>query len=116
MDNGHVRGHKTSITVTTDTSWQPENGNELTSAIARIERELPGWWWSVGACHVSSDATCGPDRYGPDAWMFEMIDDELGEPIFDCDLRQPSTCGQSLNRAIDSGLVARKKYADRRVA
>lgn len=104
--DGYVRGHRTAITVTNDTSWQPENRTELATAIARIERELPGWWWSVGACHVSSDASCGPDRYGPDAHLLEHKE---FDDAFDCDLRQPSTCAEALNGAIDLGVAAKAK-------
>lgn len=51
-------------------------GHDLAEVIASFERNLPGWWWSVCACSVSRDASCGPDRNGPDAhllvdWRFD---------------------------------------------
>lgn len=55
--------------MTTDTE-------ELTKAIAEFESSLPGWWWSVGHCSVSRDASCGPDRNGPDAYL-------LNDRLFD---------------------------------
>lgn len=86
--------------------WQPENTPSLVEAIARLERELPGWWWRVGSCHVSSDATVAPDSEGPDA---DLLDDRLFDEGFDCDLAQPSSCGEALNGAIDSALRARAR-------
>lgn len=89
--------------------WQPEDTTALASAIARLERDLPGWWWSVGACHVSSDATVafkkratiGPDISGPFA---NVLDDPVCDAGFDCDLLQPSTCAEALNGAIDKAI------------
>lgn len=39
----------------------------LGQAITEFELTLPGWWWEVGSCSVSSTARCGPDILGPDA-------------------------------------------------
>lgn len=44
----------------------PDN-EDLAAAVDEFERALPGWWWSVGSCSVSRDASCGPDRQGVDA-------------------------------------------------
>lgn len=94
-------------------NWQPEDTTALASAIKRCERELPGWWWSVGACHVSSDATVrtgratvGPDVRGPLNWI---LDDPVCDAGFDCDLRQPSSCADALNGAIDMALAYLKE-------
>ena len=102
--------------MTTDNIvWQPEDLAALVEAVKRLERELPGWWWSVGACHVSADASIGPinrpwthasiapDRVGPAA---HLLEDRLFDGGFHCDLRQPATCAQSLNGAIDQALEA----------
>lgn len=105
----NIRGNATFVTVTDDISWQPEETSELALAIARMERELPGWWWSVGACHVSSDASCGPDSHGPDAQLLESSEfsDLLDTGIFDADIPQPSTCAQALNHVIDKAIAWR---------
>lgn len=34
---------------------------DLSAAIAEFAEALPGWWFSVGFCGVSRDASCGPD-------------------------------------------------------
>jgi hypothetical protein len=95
-------------------TWQPENTADLVVAIERIERELPGWWWSVGACHVSSDASVwttgrasvGPDMRGPLNWI---VDDPVCDAGFHCDLQQPSSCAEALNGAIDMALAYLKE-------
>lgn len=38
-------------------SFGQEDMAALAAAVERLERELPGWWWRVGACSVSADAT-----------------------------------------------------------
>jgi len=98
--------------------WQPEGSENLMAlldAIQRLEKELPGWWWSVGSCHVSADASIGPinrpwthasigpDSAGPDAIL---LDDKLFDGGFHCDLCQPATCAEALNGAIDEALAA----------
>jgi len=100
--------------------WQPEGSENLMAlldAIQRLEKELPGWWWSVGSCHVSADASIGPinrpwthasigpDSAGRDA---HLLEDKLFDGGFHCDLRQPATCAESLNQAIDEALAARR--------
>lgn len=49
---------------------------DLASAIREFETALPGWWWSIGHCSVSRDASCGPDLNGPDKHLLEI-------PLFD---------------------------------
>jgi len=90
--------------MSADPIWQPEFKASLVSALTRLEKELPGWWWRVGSCSVSADATIGPDRTGPDAHLLKIDEFDKG---FDCDLRQPATCGEALNRAIDKALAAK---------
>ena len=89
-------------------TWQPEDTAGLAAAIERCEKELPGWWWSVGACSVSSDATVRTGRatVGPDPLgvLGHVLDDPVCDAGFDCDLRQPSSCAIALNGAIDMAL------------
>lgn len=35
--------------------------DELAAAIHEFETALPGWWWLVGTCNLTRDASCGPD-------------------------------------------------------
>lgn len=90
-------------------NWQPEKMTDLAAAIFRLERELPGWWWSVGACHVSADASIGPDYNGPAAHLGEI---KLFDEGFHNDLRQPATCAEALHACIDEALEALRKHAE----
>ena len=108
--------------------WQPEGSMNLIAlldAIQRLEKELPGWWWSVGACHVSSDASVGPP---PRAWTHAHIGPDMVGPSahllgyrkfaedfdgFSCDLSQPATCAQALNGAIDMALSSLEQMGDK---
>lgn len=44
-----------------------DRANDIADALREFEKKLPGWWWSIGYCKVSGDASCGPDRQGADA-------------------------------------------------
>lgn len=76
-------------------------------AIWRFERMLPGWWYSVGLCSVSADASCGPDRNGSDAPLLAIKQFDEG---FHCDIRQPASMANSLRLAMREAIEARKKY------
>lgn len=89
--------------------WQPEAMSDLCVAVRRLERELPGWWWSVGACHVSADSSIGPDSDGPDAYLLS-IESRIFDEGFHNDLRQPATCAEALHGAIDMALAAKAEY------
>ena len=53
-------------------------GADVGAVIDAFEREVPGWWWSVGSCSVSRDASCGPDRNGPDADLLPLPEFDEG--------------------------------------
>jgi hypothetical protein len=38
----------------------------IDAAAALLRLTLPGWWWNVGTCHLSDDATIGPDYNSPE--------------------------------------------------
>lgn len=77
----------------------------LEAAILRLRVELPGWWFKVGECQVSCDATVAPMGDGIDANLIEFGSEfDVG---FDCDLCQPSTLADALNGAIDKAVEAR---------
>lgn len=88
--------------------WCEQNSTAgLAEAIERLYRELPGWWFTVGNCHVSADATVGPDSDGPDADLLEFR--EMSDGV-DGDLLHPATLADALNRAIDEGKKLRARY------
>lgn len=52
--------------------------SRLAAAVSEFEEKLPGWWWSVGSCSISRDASCGPDRDGPDAELLKHREFDKG--------------------------------------
>ena len=91
----------------------PRRHGDVAGAIARFERDLPGWWFSLGACSVSSDASCGPpagsratagpDSEGVDRALLSRGDFDAG---FDADL-VVGTLEQALDQVREAALAAR---------
>jgi len=86
----------------------PTNTNDLASAIREFEAALPGWWWSVGSCSISRDASCGPDRQGPDA---DLLADKLFDDGFHHDGEDVAT---SLRIVMRAALEARASVREGR--
>lgn len=87
-------------------AWcEPGSEEGLIGAVEQLYRDLPGWWFSVGNCHVSADATVGPDRTGVDSWLlqFKEFDDGI-----DGSLPHPATVTDALRNAIDRALKAKQ--------
>lgn len=84
-------------------TMERQNAQELAAAIAEFEDKLPDWWWSIGSCSVSRDASCGPDRNGRDADLLEL--EPFHEP-FTVDDRE-GTVADSLRWVMEDALKAR---------
>jgi len=67
---------------------------DIETAIKEFNEKLPGWWFTIGECSVSCDATVGPDRAYCDQDILNRFDDGV-----DWDLAQPSTLAQALREA-----------------
>lgn len=95
-------------------SWTAEKQTgDLVAAIAYFHAKLPGWWFSVGACHVSADATVCPDSAGMDAFIYKHHDREVVrffDEGFDVDLHPPATMADALIKATDLAKAARDAY------
>jgi hypothetical protein len=78
----------------------------LEQALEAFNVEFSGWWWTLGECHVSCDASIAPDRRGPDA---DLLDHRSFDDGFHVDLLQPSTVADALLAAME---LARKARAD----
>lgn len=91
--------------------WTAEKqvGN-LEAAIKAFHIQLPGWWYSVGACHVSADASCAPDSAGKDR---ELLDIRLFDNGFDADLHPPATMADALISVTKKALAARRAHYDK---
>jgi hypothetical protein len=82
---------------------------DLADAIKRFHILLPGWWFSVGLCHVSADATVAPDSAGADRDLLEMRFFDQG---FSADIMPPATMAKSLIKATVMGMLARDAYRE----
>lgn len=78
----------------------------LEAAIETLQRELPGWWWSLGNCHVSADATIGPDASGPDKDLLKIKEFDEG---IDGTLLHPATVADALLNAIELAKEAKAR-------
>lgn len=86
-------------------AWITEPATGLEEAIARFKADLPGWWFSVGECQVSCDASCAPTA---ESEYINLIQ-EAGDPFdagFHADLRRPSTLAQALDDVRQQALFA----------
>ena len=83
---------------------------DLQTAIIEFEKALPGWWYSLGICSVSRDASCGPDSKGPDAALLKMRKFDSG---FNCDDHHPdSTMADALRNVMEQALEAKARVSD----
>lgn len=78
-----------------------DDTGDLQAAIAEFHSALPGWWFSVGSCSVSCDASIGPDR----AYIAEPILTIFDEGIH-ADLTQPSTLAAALRQVTAEAVEA----------
>lgn len=87
----------------TDAIPLPVSGwdDDLTEAINEFYRALPGWWFRVGRCSVSCDATVAPDIAHVSEPVLSMFDGG-----FDCDWRNPSTLADALRGATEIAVKA----------
>lgn len=99
-------------------AWIADNTGDLTAAVEYFHSKLPGWWFSVGVCHVSADATVAPDSAGADgAALFHSGDRDVVhffDSGFEVDLLPPATMADALIRATDLAYAARDAYFVRR--
>jgi hypothetical protein len=83
---------------------KPTDTNDLIAAIKEFETALPGWWWTVGFCGVSRDASCRPD--------YSRLEDQLELEVFDSgfhfdDIADGSTVARSLRNVMRQAMEAR---------
>ena len=68
------------------TGWNT-NTQDFAEAVAEFERQLPGFWWSVGQCSVGAHASCAVDGRGSQADLLDGV--QAGHPYdagFHCDI------------------------------
>ena len=85
--------------------WQEAPAAGLETAIDAFKVVLPGWWFTVGECQVSADASCGPTRESPDIGLIPI--DRRFDDGFHADLPQPATMAEALRTVMAQGQNAR---------
>lgn len=70
----------------------------LERAIRQFRTALPGWWFSLGECDVSCDASCAPTRASSELALIP-IDERFNEG-FHVDLPHPSTLADALREVM----------------
>lgn len=76
-------------------AWHTAEASGLEEAIRQFKQDLPGWWFSIGECQVSADASCGPTRESVHIGM--IAKDRRFDEGFHADLPQPSTLADALD-------------------
>lgn len=75
-------------------SFFHECADGLEAAIGQFKAELPGWWFTVGECQVSADASCGPTRESAHLALIPV--DHRFDDGFHADLPQPARMADAL--------------------
>lgn len=88
-----------------DVQWPADCHSGIEDAIAEFRKRLPNWWYSLGECQVSCDASCAPTSLSTDIERIPL--DERFNSGFHADLRQPSTLAEALRTVMLEALVAK---------
>ncbi len=84
---------------------------DLARAVTEFELTLPGWWWEVGSCSISSTARCGPDILGPDAELMRY--NQKAFDGFDLHLtNEGASCADALRAVMREAIKAKAEMAD----
>lgn len=84
--------------------WTTSPAHGLEVAIAEFKAALPGWWFTVGECQVSADASCGPTRESEHIKLIPL--DRRFDDGFRADLPQPATMVDALATVRQEALEA----------
>ena len=95
--------------MTGESQTTPTDTDDLSAAIKTFERALPGWWWTVGHCMFSRDASCGPDRQGSDAFLLKLQETRKFDEGFHADLVEGSLA-DALRVVMTQALAVRKRH------
>ena len=77
----------------------------LETTIRQFRDALPGWWYSLGECDISCDASCAPTGKSADVAL--IPNDERFDSGFHVDVPQPSTLAQALLHVMGEAVAAR---------
>lgn len=87
--------------------WRTTAPDGIENAIKAFKAALPGWWFTVGECQVSADASCGPTRESEHIKLVEK--DRRFDDGFHADLPQPNTMANALANVMQQALAAIKE-------
>lgn len=94
------------------TDWKLKDQDSLSDAIREFKSALPGWWYSVGECQVTCDASCGPTR---ESWDIMLIPhDQRFDDGFHVDLPNPATLAEALRHVMRDALAAIKAVDEKK--
>lgn len=85
--------------------WKTTRQSDLEQAIDAFKRHLPGWWYSLGECQVSCDASCAPTPESEDINLIPL--DDRFNSGFHVDLPQPSTLSDALRTVLEEAVAVR---------
>jgi len=88
----------------TEEAWREIEATGLEEAIRRFKADLPGWWFTVGECEKSCDASCGPTRQSEHIKAIGW--DHRFDDGFHVDLDQPSSLAAALNEVTQDAMTA----------
>lgn len=84
--------------------WHKSGATGLEAEIAAFKAALPGWWFTVGECQVSADASCGPTRQSEHIGL--IAKDRRFDDGFHADLPQPALMSDALRNVRQQALKA----------
>jgi len=87
--------------------WPDDCHSGVENVIARFRRELPGWWYSLGECQVSCDASCAPTSESKDIELIPQ--DDRFNSGFHVDVPQPSKLSSALLIVLHAALGAKAR-------
>lgn len=90
------------------TDWLTKPQPDLEATILEFKQKLPGWWYSIGECQVSCDASCAPTTESPDINLIDR--DSAFDSGFHVDLHQPSTLAEALRYVMERALEAKAGF------
>lgn len=88
-------------------AWDLKCHEGIEKTIAQFRQKLPNYWYTVGECQVSCDASCGPTSCSDDVKLIPQ--DERFNSGFHVDVPQPSTTSAALMIIMLEALAARAK-------
>lgn len=92
-----------------EAAWPVDCHGGIEKIIAKFKQELPGWWYSLGECQISCDASCAPTSESRDISLIPQ--DDRFNSGFHVDVPQPSKLSSALLIVLHAALAAKARCA-----